>query len=81
MKDTKMSEDRKQTEGEYRVGVSFNPSNSSAVDEIKRKTAELIDLIELHWCMQKHLTKGDFVGLQLNESLLAFIEAGKPKSK
>ena len=40
-----MSEDRKQTEGEYRVGVSFNPSNSSAVDEIKRKTAELIDLM------------------------------------
>lgn len=45
MKDTRMYEDRKQTEGEYRVGVSFNPSSSSAVDEIKRKTAELIDLM------------------------------------
>lgn len=40
-----MSKERKQTEGECRVGVSFNPSNSSAVDEIKRKTAELIDLM------------------------------------
>ena len=40
-----MPEDRPQTEGEYRVGISFNPSNNSAVDEIKRKTAELIDLM------------------------------------
>lgn len=39
------NEQRKQTEGEYRVGVSFNPSNSSAVDEIKNKTASLIDLL------------------------------------
>jgi len=38
-----MSEDRKQTEGEYRVGVSFKPSNSSAVYEVKKMTAELID--------------------------------------
>lgn len=45
MKDSRMSEDRPQTVGEYRVGVSFNPSNNSAVDEIKRKTAELIDLM------------------------------------
>ena len=45
-RNTRMSKDRKQTEGEYRVGIiSFNPSDSSAVDEIKRKTAELIDLM------------------------------------
>jgi hypothetical protein len=34
------------TKGEYRVGVSFNPSGTSVVDEIKRKAAELIDLVE-----------------------------------
>jgi len=39
------NEQRKQTEGEYLVGASFNPSNSSAVDEIKNKTASLIDLL------------------------------------
>lgn len=38
-------------------------------------------LAELHRYLQGHLTKGDFVGLQLNASLLAFIEAGMPKSK
>lgn len=31
------------TEGEYRVGVSFNPSGSDAVDDFKRRTAALID--------------------------------------
>lgn len=30
--------------GEYLVGISFNPSADPRVDEIKRKTAELIDL-------------------------------------
>lgn len=35
-----------QTKGEYRVGISFNPSASGTVDEIKRKAADLIDLIE-----------------------------------
>lgn len=35
-----------QTKGEYRVGTTFNPSNSGIVDEIKRKAADLIDLIE-----------------------------------
>ena len=30
--------------GEYRVGVDFNPGKNPVVDEIKRKTAELIDL-------------------------------------
>lgn len=35
-----------QTKGQYRVGTSFNPSQSSTVDQIKAKAAELIDLIE-----------------------------------
>lgn len=34
------------TKGEYRVGVSFNPSKNATVDVIKAKAAELIDLIE-----------------------------------
>ncbi len=34
-----------QTKGQYRVGTSFNPSQSSVVDQIKTKAAELIDLI------------------------------------
>jgi hypothetical protein len=35
------------TEGEWRVGVSFNPSNNEWVDKVKFLTAELIDLILL----------------------------------
>lgn len=35
----------KQTLGEYRVGISFNPSGNPLVDEIKRKAEDLIDLI------------------------------------
>lgn len=34
------------TKGEYRVGVSFNPSKNATVDAIKAKAAELIDLVE-----------------------------------
>jgi len=34
------------TEGEYRVGISFNPSNNALVDDIKRKAAEVIDLMD-----------------------------------
>lgn len=34
------------TKGEYRVGISFNPSKDSTVDQIKRAAADLIDLIE-----------------------------------
>jgi hypothetical protein len=34
------------TLGEYRVGISFNPSKNPAVDEIKRAAADLIDLID-----------------------------------
>jgi hypothetical protein len=33
------------TLGEFRVRTSFNPSNDSAVDQIKQKTAELINLV------------------------------------
>lgn len=34
------------TKGEYRVGIKFNPSGSSVVDEIKDKACDLIDLID-----------------------------------
>lgn len=34
------------TKGEYRVGISFNPSNNPVVDDIKRRAADLIDAIE-----------------------------------
>lgn len=34
------------TTGELRVRVDFNPSLKGIVDEIKQKTAELIDLTE-----------------------------------
>lgn len=33
------------TEGEYRVGKSFNPSANPAVDAIKAKAADLIDML------------------------------------
>ena len=33
------------TEGQYRVGISFNPNNSSEVDYIKNKVSVLIDFI------------------------------------
>lgn len=34
------------TKGEYRVGIDFNPGNEDVVGKIKRKAADLIDLIE-----------------------------------
>lgn len=34
------------TIGEQRVRTEFNPSNDSLVDQIKQKTAELINLCE-----------------------------------
>jgi hypothetical protein len=34
------------TEGEYRVGINFNPSNDDTVGRIKRLAADLIDLID-----------------------------------
>ncbi len=35
-----------QTKGEYRVGISFNPSQDDAVRRIKRAAADLIDMID-----------------------------------
>lgn len=37
-----------QSLGERRVRHTFNPSGNALVDEIKLKSAELIDLVELH---------------------------------
>jgi len=34
------------TKGEYRVGITFNPSGDDTVEQIKRMAADLIDLIE-----------------------------------
>lgn len=34
------------TKGEYRVGITFNPSNDDMVAKIKRAAADLIDLID-----------------------------------
>ena len=34
------------TTGQKRVGVNFNPSGEEIVDQIKAKSAELIDLCE-----------------------------------
>lgn len=39
-------EEKKQTLGEQRVRTTFNPSNNGLVDQIKQKTAELINLCE-----------------------------------
>tara|TARA_B100000949_G_scaffold28196_1_gene21517 strand:- start:3000 stop:3266 length:267 start_codon:yes stop_codon:yes gene_type:complete len=36
-----------QTNGQYRVGTTFNPSSSDLVNEIKSRAAEFIDLIEM----------------------------------
>lgn len=36
---------KEQTEGEYRVGVSFNPDDNNDVAHIKRLSAELIDYV------------------------------------
>lgn len=38
--------DQAQTEGQYRVGATFNPSASGAVDLIKMRAAELIDFLQ-----------------------------------
>src|SRR5882672_1577123 len=40
------NEPQKQSLGRRRVRTSFNPSANSLVDEIKRKSAELIDLCD-----------------------------------
>ncbi len=49
-KEVPLNQERKiamtQTFGEQRVRASFNPSADSTVDQIKEKTADLIDLCE-----------------------------------
>jgi acetolactate synthase small subunit len=35
------------SKGEQRVRTTFNPNNDSVVEQIKQKTAELINLIDL----------------------------------
>ncbi|WP_420588243.1 DUF7681 family protein [Bacterioplanoides sp.] len=38
--------EQKLTEGQWRVGIRFNPSGNFDVERIKTKAAELIDLID-----------------------------------
>lgn len=38
--------DKQLTVGEFRVRTTFNPSSDSVVDQIKQKTAELINLLQ-----------------------------------
>ena len=40
-----MTDEKQLTEGGYRVGVTFNPSNNPRVDEIKAAAANLIDML------------------------------------
>lgn len=35
------------TLGEYRVGISFNPSNNPSVDKLKRLAADFIDAVDM----------------------------------
>ena len=46
---TSIRSTRLMTKGEYRVGITFNPSNNTDVDHIKSKAADLIDAIEAIW--------------------------------
>lgn len=56
----------KLTEGEYLVGLSFNPSGNPLVHEIKIRTAQLIDLM-LEW-------KKGVTGLGAREAAIAVHE-------
>lgn len=38
----------KVTEGEYLVGINFNPGGHEKVDHVKRVVADLIDYVRLH---------------------------------
>ena len=42
----KLAKERPMSVGEHRVRVTFNPSENSIVDQIKQKTAELINMCE-----------------------------------
>jgi hypothetical protein len=41
-----LRETKQMSIGQDRVRISFNPSSDSLVDELKRKTADLIDMCE-----------------------------------
>jgi len=41
------------TEGEYKVGITFNPSSNSEVDKIKRTAADWIDYMN-DWLTHQH---------------------------
>lgn len=41
-----MSEVQEKTIGEQRIRISFNVSGDSIVDQIKRKSAELVDMLQ-----------------------------------
>lgn len=41
-----MSEEKVLTNGEFRVGISFNPGKHEAVEKLKRSAADLIDLVD-----------------------------------
>lgn len=63
------------TKGEYRVGIDFNPSASDMVGQIKRKAADLIDLIqEIREDHDGHAINPE-IG-RLKEMAQATIEAG-----
>lgn len=38
--------EEQKTNGQVLVGVNFNPSNLTEVDEVKQKFADLIDIVE-----------------------------------
>ena len=42
------------TTGEYRVGISFNPTGNKVVDKVDRAAADFIDLVKsIAECLQK----------------------------
>lgn len=46
VKDPVTGVERPPTKGEYRVGITFNPSGSEIVNKLKRLAADLIDAVE-----------------------------------
>lgn len=53
------------TLGEYRVGISFNPSGNVQVDDIKRRAADFIDYCE----SQRTAKAADDTGGEVNRLL------------
>jgi hypothetical protein len=52
------------TLGEYRVGITFNPSDNEMVDKIKRAAADLIDLVDTIEIRTKDETGGEVTRLK-----------------